>query len=80
MSLKFALSFVAFSLVFISSPAHGDDCSDALMAESCACSSGTTQSTGKNGDHADNKARSKAAAVHRLAKAAARDSKQISGP
>ena len=78
MSLKFALSFVAFSLVFISSPAHGDDCSDALMAESCACSSGTAQSTAKNGDHADNRARSKAAAIHRLAKAA-RDSKEIGG-
>jgi len=81
MSLKSALAVVVFTVLFLSLPAHGDDCSDALTAESCACRSGTAESTSKNGVQADNKARSKAAAIRRLAKTAAvRDSKEIASP
>lgn len=80
MRFKFGLAVVVFSVFFISLPAYADDCSDALMAESCACRSATAESTGKNGVQADTRARSKAAAIHRLAKAAAaRDSKGIGG-
>ena len=69
MPLKFALAFVAFSFLFISAPAHADDCSYALIAESCACRSGDVRSTGKNGEHADNRTRSKGYAIRKLAKA-----------
>ena len=79
MRFKFGLAVIVFSVFFLSLPAHGDDCSDALMAESCACRSGTAD-TSKNGEQADSRARSKAAAIRRLAKAAAaRDSKGIGG-
>jgi len=81
MQLKFALAFVALSLFFISSLAHADDCSDALIAESCASQSGAAQSTGKNGEHAYNRTRSKAHTMGNLAKApVATDSKGIEAP
>ena len=69
MRFKVLLAFVAFSSLFISSPAHADDCGDALIAESCACRSGAALSTGKNGEHADHRTRSKASAIRKIAKA-----------
>ena len=81
MQLKFALAFIALSLFFISLLAHADDCSDALIAESCASQSGAAQSKGKNGEHAYNRTRSKAHPMGNLAKApVAADSNGIAAP
>ncbi len=53
MPLKIAFALLALSLSFISSSARADDCSDALVAESCACRSGAVKSAGKHGKRAD---------------------------
>ncbi len=75
---KFAFASLALSLFFISSPARADDCSEALIAESCSCRSSAVKSTEKQGEGANKATPSTSSKNAKLAKMrVGKDSKEI---
>ncbi len=75
---KLVFASLALSLFFISSPARADDCSEALIAESCSCRSSAVKSTEKQGESANKATPSNSPKNSKLAKMrAGKDAREI---